>query len=276
MSRLIIYTGISKTLFDSGIKENIQKLYSISKNISDNKFTFDQIKNLPVPVQRYFKYSLKEGQHYISYVKLKHEGQFRQNENQKWMPIKGEEYFSIEKPGLVWVGKIQLLPFIWITGLDEYVEGKGNFQIKLMSFVTIVDAPKGRELDSGELMRWLGEAPLFPTALLPSDYLHWQEIDLNSARAVVKFAGLTVSLIFYFNEKGEITRMEGNRFRSINNLYVNQKWFGQYSDYTAIENTMVPMALEVAWNTQAGNFSYAKFIMTEIRYDCPVNSCEGD
>jgi len=39
---------------------------------------------------------------------------------------------------------------------------------------------------------------------------------------------------------------------------------------------MVPMALEVAWNTQAGNFSYAKFIMTEIRYDCPVNSCEGD
>lgn len=272
----MIHTRTSIMLFKSHIKENIEKLASISKNISYNKFTFEQIKDLPIPVQRYFKYSLEEGQHYISYVKLKHEGQFRQNENQKWMPIKGEEFFSIEKPGLVWVGKIQLLPFIWITGLDEYIEGKGKFQIKLMSFVTIVDAPKGRELDSGELMRWLGEAPLFPTALLPSNYLQWQEIDLNSARAVVNFAGLTVSLIFHFNEKGEITRMEGNRFRSMNNSYVNERWIGHYSDYTAIENIVVPMALEVAWNTQAGNFSYAKFIVTEISYDYPVKNCEFD
>jgi len=269
VSTLIIYTGISNTLFNSHVKENIERLSTTSKNISNTKFAFDQIKNLPVPVQRYFKYSLEEGQHYISYVKLKHEGQFRQNENQKWMPIKGEEYFSIEQPGLVGVGKIQLLPFIWITGLDEYIEGKGNFQIKLMSFVTIADAPKGRELDSGELMRWLGEAPLFPTALLPSNYLQWQEIDLNSARAVVNFAGLTVSLIFHFNEKGEITRMEGDRFRSINNSYVNEKWVGRYSDYTAIDNIRVPMTIEVAWNTQAGNFSYAKFKMSEIRYDHP-------
>ena len=177
-------------MFNSHIKESIDKLSSLSKNISDNKFTFDQIKNLPPPVQRYFKYSLKEGQHYMSYVKLNHEGQFRQNENQKWMPIKGEEYFSIEQSGLLWVGKIQLLPFIWITGLDEYIEGKGKFQIKLMSSVTIVDAPKGRELDSGELMRWVGEAPLFPTAFLPSNYLQWQEIDLNSARAVVNLQDL--------------------------------------------------------------------------------------
>ena len=54
--------------------------------------------------------------------------------------------------------------------------------------------------------------------------------------------------------------MEGNRFRSIDNLYVNQQWFSQYSNYTAIENTMVPMALEVVWNTQAGNFSYANLL----------------
>ena len=86
--------------------------------------------------------------------------------------------------------KNQLLPFIWITGLDEYIGGKGNFEIKLMSYFTIADAPKCRELGSGEIIRWLGEAPLFPTALLPSNYLQWQEIDLNSARAVVNFTGL--------------------------------------------------------------------------------------
>ncbi len=185
------------------------------------------------------------------------------------MSIKGEEYFSIEQPGLIWVGKIQLLPFIWITGLDEYIGGKGNFEIKLMSYFTIADAPKGRELDSGELIRWLGEAPLFPTALLPSNYLQWQEIDLNSARAVVNFTGLTVSLIFHFSEKGEITTVEGDRYRSVNNTYVKEKWVGHYSDYTTIENIMVPMTIEAVWNTQAGNFRYAKFKINELRYDHP-------
>ena len=72
VSTLIIYTGIPNALFNFHIKENIERLSTISKNISDNKFAFDQIKNLPEPVQRYFKFSLEEGQHYISYVKLKH------------------------------------------------------------------------------------------------------------------------------------------------------------------------------------------------------------
>jgi hypothetical protein len=255
-------------LFDSHIKENARKLSVTLKNTSDSRFSFDQIKNLPSPVQRYFNYSLNEGSYSIRYVKLIHDGEFRQNEHQKWMPIQGEEHFSTEQPGFMWIGKIQLLPFVWITGLDEFIEGKGNFQIKLLSFLTIADAPKGRELDEGELMRWLGEAPLLPTALLPSDYLQWQEIDMNSARAVVNYAGLTADLIFYFNERGEITKMEGDRYRSINDSYVKERWIGYYSNYTKIENMMVPMALEVAWNnTQSGNFTYAKFNIKEIQYD---------
>ena len=262
-----MYMGISISLFDSHLKENIEKLSLISKNTSNNQFYFDQIKNLPAPVQRYMEYSLNEGQHSISNVKLKHEGVFRQNENQKWMPIKGEEYFSTEQPGLIWIGKIQLLPFIWLTGLDEFIEGKGNFKIKLMSLLTIADSPQGKELDEGELMRWLGEAPLFPTALLPSNYLKWEEIDLNCARAVVNYAGLTVNLTFYFNERGEITKMEGDRYRSISDSYVKERWVGYYSNYTKIENMMIPMVLEVAWNTQSGNFSYAKFNIKEILYD---------
>lgn len=251
---------------NSHLKECIKKLYVTSKNTSHNQFSFDQIKSLPSPVQRYFRYSLNEGQHYISDVRLIHDGKFRQNEHQKWMPIKGEEYFSTEQPGFIWIGKIQLLPFIWITGLDKFIDGQGSFQIKLMSFVTIADAPKSKKLDEGELMRWLGETPLFPTSLLPSNYLKWEDIDSNSARAVVNYAELTVNLIFYFSESGEIIKMEGNRYRSINNSYVKEKWVGYYSNYTSIENMMIPMALEIAWSTQIGNFTYAKFNVKEICY----------
>ncbi|WP_148685492.1 DUF6920 family protein [Candidatus Nitrosocosmicus hydrocola] len=254
-------------LFNSHLKESIKKLSISSKNTSYSQFSFTQIESLPSPVQRYFRYSLNQGQHYISDARLIHDGEFRQNEHQKWMPIRGEEYFSTEQPGFVWLGKIQLLPFIWITGLDELIDGQGKFQIKLMSHITIAEAPKGRKLDEGELMRWLGETPLFPTALLPSKYLKWEDVDSNSSKAVVNYDELAVNLIFYFNESGEIIKMEGNRYRSINDSYVKEKWVGYYSNYTKIENMMVPLALEVAWNTQAGIFSYAKFNIKEIFYN---------
>ena len=55
------------------------------------------------------------------------------------MPIDGQEYFTTEQPGFIWIGKIKSIPLVWITGLDEYVKGKGKFQIKLMSIFTVAD-----------------------------------------------------------------------------------------------------------------------------------------
>ena len=48
-----------------------------------------------------------------------------------------------------------------------YVEGKGNFQVKLLSVLTVAESKDSRQHDEGELQRWLAEAPWFPTALLP-------------------------------------------------------------------------------------------------------------
>jgi hypothetical protein len=156
-------------------------LKGFSHLISDTVFTYEQIRGLPEPVQRYFKYSVEEGQTYLRYVKLKHNRTFRQDEGQGWMNIEGQEYFTMEKPGFVWTGKISPFPLFWLTGKDLYIEGKSNFQIELLSLFTVVDERNSRELDESELQRWLAETPWFPTALLPSRYLYWEEIDSASA-----------------------------------------------------------------------------------------------
>src|SRR5919112_1538815 len=92
-------------MFGNYIQNDIDRLHANSKNISQNIFTHDKTHDLPEPLQRYFKYALQEGQHYISYVKLKHNGTFMQNEGQGWVPIDGQEYFTTEKPGFVWFAK---------------------------------------------------------------------------------------------------------------------------------------------------------------------------
>jgi len=123
----LVLVGLSDMIFNHSIENDIKTLYSTSKHVSNKTFSLEQIKGLPEPVQRYFTYSLEEGQQYVSYVKLKHTGVFRQYENQKWMQIEGEEYFTTERPGFIWIGKISLLPFVWIIGIDKYLDGEGTF-----------------------------------------------------------------------------------------------------------------------------------------------------
>ena len=257
--------GIGENMFGGQNQKEINRLYAGSKNISQNTFTHDKISSLPEPVQRYFKYALQEGQHYISYIKLKHNGAFRQDEGQGWMPIDGQEYFTTEKPGFVWFAKIKPFPLFWISGKDTYIDGKGNLQIKLLSLFTVADA-KGKETDEGELLRWLAEAPWFPTALLPSQYLQWEEIDSSSAKAVVEYGGFTVSAILHFNDKGEIIQLNADRYKTVGKSFSKEKWVCYFRDYEMMDNIMIHGTNEAAWKLGDGESSYAKFRITDIEF----------
>ncbi len=63
-------------MMKSELDKDIEKLFADSENILDKVYTSNQIKDLPLPVQRYFKYSLKENQPYVSYARLQHGGKF--------------------------------------------------------------------------------------------------------------------------------------------------------------------------------------------------------
>src|SRR6476659_11282624 len=88
--------AVGIAMFNQQVEKEFKQLFSNSKDISSIYYSIDKISsnnNLPEPVQRYFKYSLQENQNYISFVKLKHEGMFRQSQGQGWIPIVGQEYF---------------------------------------------------------------------------------------------------------------------------------------------------------------------------------------
>jgi len=254
---LITTLIIGDRMMKSELDKDIENLFADSKNISDKVYTSNQIKDLPIPVQRYFKYSLKENQPYVSYVRLQHGGYFKAGE--KWVSIKGEEYFTVKKPGFVWSGKVT-----FFSAKDVYIDGMGNLKVKLLSLIKIVDA-KGKETDQGELLRWLGEATLFPTALLPSENLQWEPIDNNSAKVIFTDENLTIEGVFYFNEEGQITQFKTKRYKD-NTL---ENFTGYCGDYRTVDGMKVPFYLEATWNLESGDLSYAKFKIDRIEYNIP-------
>jgi hypothetical protein len=255
---IAFFAGI--IIFSIRHSKEVAKLFSQSGDISDRTFSYQQLDGLPEPVQRYFRHVLNDEQPYISYVRLIHDGQFKISPQKEWINIKGEQYFTTEKPGFIWKGKTSMF-----TARDMYLADKGRLVVTLFSLFKIVDG-QGENFNQGELLRWLGESVWFPTNLLPSKNLQWLPIDSMTAKLVFNYNGIEVYYIVSFNEKNEITQMVTERYMS-NDL---ETWVGKVQNYKEINGVIVPTEIEAIWKLDTGDYKYVKFNIKKIEYDKPM------
>jgi len=258
---LIIILIAGKINSSNQFSKQVNELFAQSKNISEKTFRLDQIIDLPEPVQRYFKHVLKEGQSYVSYVRLTHDGEFKMGLDKKWTKIKGEQYFTTEKPGYIWKGTTSLA-----TACDLYMSDKGRLIVTLLSLIKVVDG-QGEVFDEGEFQRWVSESVWFPTNLLPSKKLHWLAIDENTAKLIINYNELSVSFLVSFNNKGEITQMETTRFMEKDKKEI---WICKMADYKNMNGILIPTTAEALWKLDKGEFSYARFNVLKIEYNKPM------
>ncbi|MBL7006630.1 MAG: hypothetical protein ISR78_06090 [Spirochaetia bacterium] len=253
---LIYFAG--SCLVANQIRDEVRRLQSSVEPQQAKTYHEDQLQGLPEPVQRYFKYSLQNGQPYISSVYLKHDGQFKTALDRNWIPIKGEQHFTIEKPGFLWKGRT-LLFTVW----DAFISGKGEIKVFLLNLFKVVDG-EGPEYDQGELLRWLGESVWFPTNLLPSTRLQWTAINGDEAKLTFHYKDQILNYKVSFNEKGEITQLETQRYMGNENL---ETWIGRVSDYEEVNGMKIPMRIEAFWKLSDGEHSYAQFTIRDIHHN---------
>ncbi len=269
MTYILIFIAIIAITFLAGkinltmrFNKQVKVLFTQSKDISNQKFSYQQLAALPEPVQRYFKYVLKDGQPYISYVRLKHDGQFKTDLKKDWVNIIGEQYFTTKKPGFIWKGTTSMF-----VARDMYLSDEGRLIATILSTVNVVDIHGKQQYNQSELLRWLSESVWFPTNLLPSENLQWTGIDSSSARLTFNHNGLSLFYLISFNEKGEIIQMETKRYMDEKRL---ETWIIKPFKYEEKDGVIIPTQAEVFWRLKEGDFSYAKFNVKVIEYDKPV------
>jgi len=251
---------IGKINLSVQFSKQVKELFDQSENRSNQTFHQDQLNNLPEPVQRYFRHILKEGQPYISYARIKHNGQFKTGLDKGWMNIEGEQYATTEKPGFIWKGTTSMF-----IARDMFISDKGRLIVSLLSLYNVVDA-KGEKYNEGELLRWLGESVLYPTNFLPNERLQWLPIDSKTANLTFNYNGLSLFFKIIFNAIGEITEMETKRYMGENSL---ETWVIKATNYREISDIFIPTTFDVLWRLEKGDFSYAKFTITEVEYNRP-------
>jgi len=257
------FWGFSSYHFNKMIHQEINNVAHSEPGDSLELFNHGDLMRIPAPVRRYLKNAIPDGYPIIRTVELTHEGFFKTAPNKDWSPIKGEEYFSTDPPAYLWIGNLQPSPILWLKARDKYINGEAEVLVRLYSGLT-VSKMNGSEVNLSALIRFAGEIPWFPTAFTNESYLQWQPIDDRSARAVINDHENQVTVTYYFNNDDEV-----ERFFTQDRYYNGQKqdYTGCYRNYREINGIRIPTEVEVVWNLPDGDFSYARFTLTNIIYN---------
>lgn len=263
---VIIAVNIGSILFDKKVKGEVEKLFADS-NKDDNKIiTEEDIKKLPLPVQKWLKRSKIIGKQKVHSVRLKQKGFFKTKQDQDWMPFRAEQYYTTDEPQFLWYTTMKPSYLLMIKGRDIFYEGHGNMLIKLFSLIKVADA-KGKEIDQGTLVRYLNEIMWFPSAAL-NDYISWEAIDQKSARATIEYKGVEASAVFYFNEDGDIINFIAKRYMDLGEgRYKKEDWATPLDEYKEFNGVRLPVKGKGIWKLESGDFTYIILEIVDIEYN---------
>lgn len=228
-----------------------------------------ELEPLPLPVQRYFRAVLRDGQPIVTAVSVVHGGSFNMaQDGDAWRPFTSTQKVVTHRPGFVWNATVAAWPGVPVRVHDAYVAGTGVLRPALFGLFTLVDMRGGGEIARGELMRYFIEAAWYPTALLPSQGVRWAAVDDRSAKATLSDGDLEVTLTFVFSADGLIERTRADaRGYATGDRLVPMPWEGRWSNWQVQDGMRVPMSAEVAWLLPQGRKPYWRGTIQTLKYE---------
>ena len=233
--------------------------------------TFDpnELIGLPAPVQRYFRTVLKTGQPIVAAVSVEHAGTFNMSETgEQWKPFTSIQRVITKRPGFDWEARIEMLPGVAARVHDAYISGEGLLHASLFGLMSIVNLRGTPEIAQGELMRFFAEAAWYPTALLPSQGVHWEVVDNTSAKATLTDGPTTLTLLFSFDENDLIGMVRAEaRWGLVSGVATQMPWEARLSNYQLRDGMRVPIGGEVAWMLPEGPKPYWRGRIITLSYE---------
>jgi hypothetical protein len=266
---VVLFLVVKNSSRNSMVEKEVEKLITETKQVKVKNFSYNDLKDLPKPVQRYFRYSLKDGREYIRFAKIKEVGDFRRPKASNSSKCTAQSYIGTESPTLIFDAVMKQNTFVWFDVRDKYSNSKGDMFVNLFSGFNVLDESDIKELNITTMLRWAGEAVMYPTALLPSKYVKWEHIDEYSAKAIITDGNNMGTYFFYFNNIGEIIRYESNdRYDKIDGKYCKVRSIAHRSAYKEFDGIKVPTKFSVTRILPDGTHEeFWKGDMTSIQFD---------
>lgn len=235
--------------------------------IESSVFTEEDIVDLPLPVQRYFRYCGYIGTPKMSCMKAIYKDvDFLFGKDKPKIKIDYTQYnFVYEPVRIAYIDSSMYgIPF---EGLDTYTAGNGSMKGVLAKLFTLFNQT-GETMDKASLVTYLSECLIIPNVAL-QDFIVWEEMDNLHAKAAISYYGITASGIFTFNENGEMLSFttEDREATAIDGTSEKVRWSAVCSEYAETNGIRKPAVLQAIWHYDDGDLVYFNGKDAVIEFD---------
>ncbi len=202
----------------------------------------DLVADLPEPARRFFNYSIHPGTPLTTVIEIEMEGDLGlgTKDAPNYQPMQAKQILS-PPFGLVW--RVKAGP---MNGSDGATPEASWTRFWLFGLIPVVraDGPDHRRSAFG---RVVAEGAIWaPASLLPGDFVHWEAVDENSARAIVAYGNFTQPVELTVDETGAPTQFVIPRWSNENpqNVFRVQPFGGYLSEFREFHGYMLPTRVE--------------------------------
>jgi hypothetical protein len=249
-----------RTAFDRLVQSEVKNLLA-GAYAGEAKFVTEaMLDGFPEPVQRYLRYTGVIGKPLVRTVQLRQSGKMLLASGQPWIPLQAQQWYSARTPGFVWYATLHIGPIPIVRALDMYRTGVGQMLIKVASLITVADA-RGKEVDEGEMVRYLSEMMWFPSAFL-EDNVSFEAVDARSARVTLTDRGRVATGTLFFDADGRLTEFVARRHTGRN----VETWSVPIAAYGEFEGLKLPVRGKAVWKLADGDQEYIEVTITELHH----------
>lgn len=264
---MVIVLALGGWKWNTQVEKELNALMTQNVAGENIMMTEEMIKDLPSPVKRWLRNSGILNHEQIHTMYLEQTGFMKLKPDQEdWMKATSEQYITIDKPGFLWKVNISMMPLINVVGRDLFEDAKGQMQIKIASLIPVVDVKNNKKTDKSTLQRYLMEIMWYPSAAI-ADYITWESIDENSAKATMTYNGVSGSVIFYFDEKGQVRKCSALRYKDNDENVQPIECIGEIKESRVISGLNIPTKIDISWMLEEGKFTWYKLEVQDVFYN---------
>jgi hypothetical protein len=264
---LVGTSSCSSGYYDTFKKVSAQRLLGVHDT---TLVTEQDIAHLPLPVQRYLRYTGTIDKPKVYNLRVRFTGTMKRSMTADWMDVDVQQYeFFGDNARLFYISSSLFgIPF---DGLHSYTGDSAIMQITIAGLFQIADA-RGDTMTRSETVTLFNDMCLMAPSTLISSSIQWEPIDSLTVRATFTNKQYSVSAILSFNESGALVNFSSmDRYLSEDGTtYTNYQWSTPVSGYKNISGRVIPTTGEAIWHTPDGLFLYARFTTDDIEYNCRI------
>ena len=206
---------------------------------SETVFHYDQIVDLPEPVQRYLKHAISAATPLANVVQLRMHGEIKLKQ---WQSFQAEQVIYPQR-GMIWQAtpRVKGLP---VRGWDRLVDGKGAMQWKFLGLIPVMTAV-GEDVTRSAIGRMHGECMWLPSVLSKAE---WTVCNRYNIQATLRSLEEATVLNLTIDSLGRPNQISFKRWGNPDSSSYQLVNFGAYVDQeSTFAGYTIPSKLRAGW-----------------------------